>query len=80
MEQRMPSALGSPRAVLAAAERADPRGHAIHVALALLWAFVQSITNAGEGIAWGMLLGITILRVPKVHHQPWLGYARQKQR
>ncbi|MFM9169041.1 MAG: O-antigen ligase family protein [Phycisphaerales bacterium] len=66
MEQRMPSALGSPRAVLAAAERADPRGHAIHVALALLWAFVQSITNAGEGIAWGMLLGINILRVPKV--------------
>jgi O-antigen ligase len=62
----MPSALGSPRAVLAAAERADPRGHAIHVALALLWAFVQSITNAGEGIAWGMLLAITILRVPKV--------------
>lgn len=62
----MPSALGSPRAVLAAAERADPRGHAIHVALALLWAFVQSITNAGEGIAWGMLLAITLLRVPKV--------------
>ena len=55
-----------PRAVLDAAERADPRGHAIHVALAVLWAFVQSITNAGEGIAWGMLLAIAILRVPKV--------------
>jgi hypothetical protein len=58
--------LGSPRAVLDAAERADPRGHAIHVALAVLWAFLQSITNAGEGIAWGMLLAIAILRVPKV--------------
>ncbi|MFM8818118.1 MAG: hypothetical protein ACKOHI_09680, partial [Phycisphaerales bacterium] len=60
----MPSALGSPRAALDAAERADPRGHAIHVVLAMLWAFLQSITNAGEGIAWGMLLSIAVLRVP----------------
>lgn len=58
--------MGSPHAVLDAAERADPFGHAVHLALALLWAFVQSITNAGEGIAWGVLLGFTILRVPKV--------------
>lgn len=66
MGHRSSSSLGSPCAVLDAAERADPRGHAIHVALAVLWAFVQSITNAGEGIAWGMLLAIAILRVPKV--------------
>jgi hypothetical protein len=52
--------------VLDAAERADPFGHAIHLALAVLWAFLQSITNAGEGIAWGVLLGFTILRVPKI--------------
>ena len=66
MGSRIQSALGSPRAVLDAAERADPFGHAVHLALALLWAFLQSITNAGEGIAWGMLLGFAILRVPKI--------------
>ena len=66
MGPRIQSALGSPRAVLDAAERADPLGHAIHLALAMLWAFLQSITNAGEGIAWGVLLAFAILRVPKI--------------
>jgi hypothetical protein len=66
MAHLVQSAFGSSHAALDAAERADPRGHAIHLLLALLWAFLQSITNAGEGIAWGLLLGFCILRVPKI--------------
>jgi hypothetical protein len=66
MGRRIPSSLGSPHAVLGAAERADPRGHAIHALLAMLWAFLQSVTNAGEGIAWGVLLAFTILRAPRI--------------
>lgn len=66
MRHGIPSALESPRAALSAAERSDPRGHAIHMALAMLWAFLQSITNAGEGISWAMLLVITVLRVPRI--------------
>jgi hypothetical protein len=66
MRLRTQSALGSSRTVLDAAERVDPFGHAVHLALALTWGFLQSITNAGEGIAWGMLLAFAILRVPKI--------------
>jgi O-antigen ligase len=57
--------------LLATAERADPRGHAIHVCVALLWASLQAVTNAGEGISWGLLVAITILRLPRI----WWCYA-----
>jgi len=65
------AALREPRsagavAELQAAERADPFGHAVHVCLALAWGFLQSITNAGEAIAWGALLAFAILRLPKI--------------
>ena len=59
--------LTSSRAVLESAERADPRGHAIHLGIALLWAAMQSITIAGEGIAWGLLVAIALLRLPRIH-------------
>jgi O-antigen ligase len=53
-------------AELEAAERADPRGHSIHVCLAMAWGFLQSITNAGEAIAWGALLAFAVARLPKI--------------
>lgn len=54
------------RSALDAAERADPRGHAMHVVAAVTWAFLQSLTNAGEGIAWGVLAAVALARMPKV--------------
>jgi O-antigen ligase len=54
------------RSGLEAAERADPRGHAMHICLALAWGFLQSITNAGEAITWGLLLAISLARLPKI--------------
>ena len=65
------AALREPRsagavAELQAAERADPFGHSVHVCLALSWGFLQSVTNAGEAVAWGALLAFAILRLPKI--------------
>lgn len=54
-------------ATLLRAERADPRGHAIHLCIALLWAFLLPMTTAGEGISWAMLASITLLRLPRIH-------------
>jgi hypothetical protein len=48
------------------AERADPVGHAMHVAAVIAWGVSQTISNAAEGITWGILLAITILRLPKI--------------
>jgi O-antigen ligase len=53
-------------AALARCERDDPRGHAVHLAAAAAWGFFQSINNSLEGIAWGMLLAVAILRLPKI--------------
>lgn len=47
---------------LDATERADPPGHAVHVLAAFAWAVLQSVTNAGEGIAWGVLVAVAALR------------------
>lgn len=62
----VPPHLPGTRSALDAAERADPRGHAMHVVAAAVWAFLQSLTNAGEGIAWGVLAAVALARVPKV--------------
>ena len=69
--------------VLEATERADPRGHAMHVIAAVAWAALQSVTNAGEGIAWGILVAVAAVRVPRiwrcyrlpVHDPVWLAFA-----
>lgn len=37
----------------------------MHLAAAACWGFAQSISNAAEGIAWGVLLVVCILRIPK---------------
>lgn len=58
--------------VLDATERADPRGHAVHVAAAVAWGFLQSVTNAGEGIAWGILVAVALARLPAT----WRCYRR----
>lgn len=52
---------------LALCEREDPRGHALHLAAAAAWGFCQSIANSPEGIAWGILVAVTILRLPRIH-------------
>jgi len=51
---------------LECAERVDPAGHAMHVAAAVAWGFAQSVSNAAEGITWGVLLVVSVLRIPKV--------------
>lgn len=51
---------------LESAERVDPAGHAMHVAAAAAWGFAQSVSNAAEGITWGVLLVVSVLRIPKV--------------
>ena len=53
--------------MLADAERRDPAGHAMHVAAGIAWAGAQSISNAAEGITWGVLLAVTLARLPKIH-------------
>lgn len=53
-------------AALLRCERDDPRGHAMHLAAALAWGFLQSINNSLEGVAWGVLLAITVLRLPRI--------------
>ena len=58
--------LSAPADLLDAAERGDPRGHVLHASLMFLWACLLSITPAGEGIAWGLLAAITILRLPRI--------------
>lgn len=52
---------------LSLCEREDPRGHALHLAAAAAWGFFQSIANSPEGIAWGILVAVTILRLPRIH-------------
>ena len=63
--RRVDPAWMDPHARLEAAERADPAGHAMHLAAAAAWGFAQSISNAAEGIAWGILLAVCVLRIPK---------------
>ena len=38
----------------------------MHLAAAAAWGFAQSISNAAEGITWGVLLAVCVLRLPKV--------------
>ena len=54
------------RSLLDRAERDDPRGHALHIAAAMGWCFLQAIANTPEAIAWGVLAAITLLRLPKI--------------
>ena len=54
------------RSLLEHAERIDPRGHALHIAAAMSWCFLQAIANTPEAIAWGVLAAITLLRLPKI--------------
>lgn len=54
------------RDFLDAAERADPAGHAMHLAAVAAWAFASGISNAAEGITWGILAAISVARIPKV--------------
>lgn len=63
--RRLDPAWSDPDARLEAAERADPAGHAMHLAAAAAWGFAQSISNAAEGITWGILLAVCVLRIPK---------------
>ena len=56
----------SAREYLQAGERADPAGHAMHLAAVAAWAFATGISNAVEGIAWGVLLAVSIARIPKI--------------
>lgn len=56
----------SARDLLDAAERADPAGHAMHLAAVAAWAFASGISNAAEGITWGILAAISVARIPKV--------------
>lgn len=51
---------------LECAERIDPTGHAMHVAATVAWGFAQSVSNAAEGITWGVLLAVSVLRIPKI--------------
>lgn len=37
----------------------------MHVAAAVGWGIAQSISNAAEGITWGILLAVCVLRIPK---------------
>lgn len=55
-----------PNERLECAERIDPAGHAMHVAAAAAWGFAQSVSNAAEGITWGVLLFVSVIRLPKV--------------
>lgn len=57
----------APNEALVACERDDPRGHALHLAAAAAWGVCQSIANTPEGIAWGVLLAVTVIRLPKIH-------------
>ena len=43
--------------------RDDPPGHALHVAAAMAWCFLQAIANTPEAIAWGVLLCISLFRL-----------------
>lgn len=54
------------RSLLERAERDDPRGHALHIAAAMGWCFLQALANTPEAIAWGVLAAITLLRLPKI--------------
>jgi len=54
------------RDYLVAAERVDPAGHAMHLAAALAWACAAGVSNAAEGITWGILAAVSIARVPKI--------------
>lgn len=38
----------------------------MHLAAVAAWAFASGISNAAEGITWGILLAICVARVPKV--------------
>ena len=44
----------------------------MHVAAAAAWGVAQSISNAAEGITWGVLLAVCVLRIPKVW-RCWMG-------
>ncbi|MGA1057795.1 MAG: hypothetical protein ACO3Y3_08875 [Phycisphaerales bacterium] len=59
------------RNLLEQAERDDPRGHALHIAAAMAWCFLQAIANTPEAIAWGLLAAISLLRLPRL----WRCYA-----
>jgi O-antigen ligase len=39
----------------------------MHVAAGLAWSLAQSISNAAEGITWGVLLAVALARLPKIH-------------
>lgn len=54
------------RSLLERAERDDPRGHALHVAAAMAWCFLEAIANTPEAIAWGVLLVVWLLRLPRI--------------
>lgn len=54
------------RSLLERAERDDPRGHALHVAAAMAWCFLEAIANTPEAIAWGALLAVWVLRLPRI--------------
>ncbi|MGA1392398.1 MAG: hypothetical protein ACO38W_04495, partial [Phycisphaerales bacterium] len=54
------------RNLLDRAERDDPRGHALHIAAAMAWCFLQAIANTPEAIAWGALAAISLLRLPRI--------------
>jgi hypothetical protein len=56
----------SSRDYLDAAERADPAGHAMHLAAVAAWGFATGISNAVEGITWGILLAVSVARIPKI--------------
>lgn len=48
------------------AERIDAPGHAMQLAAAVAWGFSQSVSNAAESITWGILVAVSVLRVPRI--------------
>lgn len=50
-----------------AAERRDPTGTGVHLLCALAWALCLALGRVPEGITWGALAVITVVRLPRTY-------------
>ncbi|MHC4416074.1 MAG: O-antigen ligase family protein [Planctomycetota bacterium] len=57
---------GAVAAALRQGRLRDPVGHVVHTALAMLYLFLLPLSTAPKDIAWGILLGWTVVRLPHI--------------
>jgi len=59
-----PSSSAAAASALRRCEQDDPGWHRVHLGIALLWAFSQGISTSIEGVTWGLLAAVSLLRLP----------------